>query len=583
MGACGFPECLGSYSSSKDVDYQSHKYAFCKWICHLAVVVYVGYTLLFDKRYQEKDSVISSVHTKVKGVAQTDKWIWDTAEYTIPMQGVDSFFVITNVIITENQVQSRCAEYPFANNFCSSDSSCIKDSVDQQSNGIRTGRCVKYNATVKTCEIIAWCPVESEKTAPVPAVLESAENFTVLIKNNIHFPKFDYTRQNIPQNFNASCTFNKKTSPLCPIFRLGDILQAANQNFSEMAVEGGIIGIEINWDCNLDFNRCSLQYGFRRLDDKSTSKQPGFNFRFAKHYKQSNGVEQRTLIKAYGIRFDVLVFGTAGRFDFIELMMYIGSMISYFGLVRDLFIMFMEPLLATFVIDFYITYCSCCKSPVRIYHYKKKYETVQNPRRVMYVSHVDKPHVVLIKEPLKTSLQDAEGKVVEVRTCTNLWDSLFRSHPEKFSDCVDCCTHRSNKDSVTNGYDMQPFHREMASSQAHLLWCHCGECQNTNKRHEQLCCRSKEGECITTSPLFERLVLSRDNLRDILLYKEPFLDLNNMNANDKLRRCAFKQYIRWRFGSFDLEDRAVIPSCCRWKIRNIYPKCGGNYTGFKAI
>ncbi|NXA37301.1 P2RX7 protein, partial [Eudromia elegans] len=516
------------------------------------------YTLLLDKRYQEKDSVISSVHTKVKGVAQTDKRIWDTAEYTIPMQA-NSFFVITNVIITENQLQSRCAEYPFANDFCSSDSSCIKDTMDQQSNGIRTGRCVNYNATVKTCEITAWCPVESKKTAPVPAVLKSAENFTVLIKNNIHFPKFNYTRQNIPQNFNASCTFNKITSPLCPIFRLGDILQAANQNFSEMAVEGGIIGIEINWDCNLDkwSYRCSPQYGFRRLDDKSTSKHPGFNFRFAKYYKQQNGLEQRTLIKAYGIRFDVLVFGTAGKFDFIELVMYIGSMISYFGL-------------AVFVIDLYISCYSCCKSPVRTYHYKKKYETVQNPRRVLYVSYVDKPQVTLIKEPLRTSLQHAKGNVVE-------------SHPEKYSDSVNCCTDNSDTDSVTREHEMQPLHVERAFSQAHLEWCRCGKCQKTEKLHEQLCCRREEGKCITTSPLFERLVLSRDNLKDALLYKEPFLDLNSRNINDKLRRCAFKQYIHWRFGSFDLEDRAVIPSCCRWKIRNTYPKDGGSYTGFKAV
>lgn len=34
------------------------------------------------------------------------------------------------------------------------------------------------------------------------------------------------------------------------------------------------------------------------------------HYRFAKYYKQANGKEERTLIKAYGIRFDILVFGT---------------------------------------------------------------------------------------------------------------------------------------------------------------------------------------------------------------------------------------------------------------------------------
>lgn len=34
------------------------------------------------------------------------------------------------------------------------------------------------------------------------------------------------------------------------------------------------------------------------------------SFRFAKYYKTADGEETRTLIKAYGIRFDVIVFGT---------------------------------------------------------------------------------------------------------------------------------------------------------------------------------------------------------------------------------------------------------------------------------
>uniref|UniRef100_A0A674JR33 P2X purinoceptor 7 n=1 Tax=Terrapene triunguis TaxID=2587831 RepID=A0A674JR33_9SAUR len=246
----------------------------------------VSYVLVTDKRYQKKDSVISSIHTKVKGVVQTDSRIWDTAEYTIPMQ-VNSFFVITNIIMTENQFQNVCPE-------------------------VTTGRCVKYNATIKTCEVSAWCPVESMKGAPVPAVLKSAENFTVLIKNNIHFPKFNHTARNFSPKLNISCTFNKITAPACPIFQLGDILRTTGENFSEMAIQGGIMGIEINWDCNLDkwFHRCSPKYSFRRLDDKTTTEYPGYNFRFAKYYKRPNGQEERTLIKAYGIRFDILVFGT---------------------------------------------------------------------------------------------------------------------------------------------------------------------------------------------------------------------------------------------------------------------------------
>ncbi len=42
-------------------------------------------------------------------------------------------------------------------------------------------------------------------------------------------------------------------------------------------------------------------------------KLEGNNFvlshRFAKYYKNNENIETRTLIKAYGIRFDVIVFG----------------------------------------------------------------------------------------------------------------------------------------------------------------------------------------------------------------------------------------------------------------------------------
>ncbi|NXN71599.1 P2RX7 protein, partial [Himantopus himantopus] len=519
----------------------------------LASCVVITYRL-----YQEMDEVNSSVRTSVKGVAYTDNRIWDTAEYTIPMQAINSFFVMTNIIKTENQREQTCPEYPFANAICSSDESCEKGSADIHSNGIQTGRCVNYNATVKTCEVRAWCPVTSMEKPPEPAVLRSSEDFTVLIKNNIHFPKFNYTVLNFPQNLNTSCTYNKITSPHCPIFRLGDILQEAKQNFSEMAVKGGIIAIEINWDCNLDswFYDCSPKYGFHRLDDQKIK--PGFYIRYAKYYKV-HGKEQRTLFKVYGIRFDVLVFGTGGKFNGVELIKNLGSMISYFGLIASA----IEIALCV------ANYSSCCKSPFYKIYNRKKYETVLNPRQVLYVSYVDEPHVTLIKKPLKTSLQHAQGSIVE----SNENDDNEESKPMHTSE--------SNENDDNEEYELGQPLRQGPSSPDCQKWCCCGKCQPTQKYHEQLCCRRKKGQCITTSHWFQQLVLSSHTLKKSLLYREPFLDLKDGNINNQLRHLAYKQYILWRFGSFDLEDRAVVPSCCRWKIRDTYPKAVDNYTGFK--
>ncbi|XP_009641449.1 P2X purinoceptor 7 [Egretta garzetta] len=557
MGVHGWLEWLTQYDSPKYIRIQSVKTGFVKCIFYATFALSIFSIVIAYRLYQETDEVNSSVRTSVKGVAYTNDRIWDTAEYTIPMQAINSFFVMTNIIKTESQTEETCPEYPFPKAICSSDKSCEKGSVDIHSHGIQTGRCMNYNATVKTCEVRAWCPVESMQPPPEPAVLRSSEDFTVLIKNNIHFPKFNYTILNMPPNLNTSCTYNKITSPLCPIFRLGDILQEAKENFSEVAVKGGIIAIEINWDCNLDswFYHCRPKYDFRRLDDKKIK--PGFHFRYARYYKLPHGKEQRTLFKVYGIRFDVLVFGTGRKFNSIELIKNIGSMISYFGLVVT----------AIEVAIYLGNYSRCSKSPLYKIYNGKKYETVLNPRQVMFVSYVDEPHVTLIKKPLKTSLQDAQGSIVE-------------SHPVKFCDAGSYCTSQSDENR-DNEYELGQPLRQGASSPHCQKWCCCGKCQPTQEYHEQLCCRRKNGQCITTSHWFQQLVLSNHTLQKALLYKDPFLDLTNCNINNQLRHLAYKQYINWRFGSFDLEDRAVIPSCCRWKIRDTYPNADNNYTGFK--
>lgn len=109
------------------------------------------------------------------------------------------------------------------------------------------------------------------------------------------------------------------------------------------------MGVQIRWDCDLDLSEksCVPQYTFRRLDNKDPDNVAlGYNSgllynnrvremyhwcllhnncifllcfsfnttvqndRFAKYFKNAEGQEIRTLIKGYGIRFDVMVFGT---------------------------------------------------------------------------------------------------------------------------------------------------------------------------------------------------------------------------------------------------------------------------------
>ncbi|XP_039735334.1 P2X purinoceptor 7 isoform X2 [Pteropus medius] len=581
------------YETNKVTRIRSMNYGTIKWILHMIVFSYVSFALVSDKLYQRKEPVISSVHTKVKGVAEVReevvedgmkkvvRTVFDTADYTFPLQG-NSFFVMTNFLKTEGQEQRLCPEYPARRTLCSSDRGCKKGWMDPQSKGIQTGRCIEYKGKQKTCEVSAWCPTEAVEEAPRPALLNSAENFTVLIKNNIDFPGHNYTTRNILPDINITCTFHKIQNPRCPIFRLGDIFQETGDNFSEVAIQGGIMGIEIYWDCNLDSwsYHCLPKYSFRRLDDKITSETlyPGYNFRYAKYYKENN-VEKRTLIKVFGIRFDILVFGTGGKLDIIQLIVYIGSTLSYFGLAT----MFIDSLIDTYSSKCcrsrIYPYCKCCECcAVNEYYYRKKCESIVEPKPTLkYVSFVDESHIRMVDQQLLgRSLQRVNGE--EVPRPSMDFADLSRL-PLSIQDLAPTPGHPE---------EIQLLSEEVTPRSSNSPgWCQCGNClpsqlPESHRCLEELCCRKKPGACITTSEPFRKLVLSRQVLQFLLLYQEPLLVLDAEATNSRLRHCAYRCYTTWRFGSQDLADFAILPSCCRWRIRREFPKSQGQYSGFKS-
>uniref|UniRef100_A0A8B9LAU9 P2X purinoceptor n=1 Tax=Astyanax mexicanus TaxID=7994 RepID=A0A8B9LAU9_ASTMX len=315
--------CFFDYSTPKTLVIRSKTVGAINRLCQALVIAYIiGYVCVWKKGYQDTDTVISSVTTKVKGIALTNTSdlgtrIWDVADYIIPPQEENSFFVLTNLNITPNQTQSHCPENPGPESSCSSDQDCKKGFRNGRLSGVRTGRCVHFSERIKTCEVLAWCPLEKYDEPPDPPMLAEAENFTVLIKNSVRYPKFNFSRRNILPHINSTyltkCVFSRDTDPDCPIFSLRDIVAEAGEDFQAMAVHGGVMGVQIRWDCDLDMpaNWCVPRYTFRRLDNKDPENNvaPGYNFRFAKYYKSSNGEEIRTLIKGYGIRFDIMVFG----------------------------------------------------------------------------------------------------------------------------------------------------------------------------------------------------------------------------------------------------------------------------------
>ncbi|ERE68806.1 sarcoplasmic/endoplasmic reticulum calcium ATPase 2-like protein [Cricetulus griseus] len=275
-------------------------------LIQLVVLVYViGWVFVYEKGYQTSSGLISSVSVKLKGLAVTQlqglgPQVWDVADYVFPAQGDSSFVVMTNFIVTPQQAQGYCAENP-EGGICQDDNGCTPGKAERKAQGIRTGKCVPFNSTVKTCEIFGWCPVEVDDKIPRPALLHEAENFTLFIKNSISFPRFK-----------------------------------VNRFVGKGELQGGVVGITIDWECDLDWHvrHCKPIYQFHGLyGEKNLS--PGFNFRFARHFVQ-NGTNHRHLFKVFGIRFDILVDGKAGKFDIIPTMTTIGSGIGIFGVATVL-------------------------------------------------------------------------------------------------------------------------------------------------------------------------------------------------------------------------------------------------------
>nr|XP_055177920.1 P2X purinoceptor 2 isoform X3 [Nyctereutes procyonoides] len=307
----------------------------------LLLLYFVWYVLIVQKSYQDRETgPESSVITKVKGITYSEHKVWDVEEYVKPPEGGSVFSIITRIEVTASQTLGNCPESVRVRDAtCDLDEDCVSGQLDMLGNGLRTGRCVPYyQGSAKTCEVSGWCPVEDG--ASVSQFLgKMAPNFTILIKNSIHYPKFQFSKGNIEHRkdgYLGHCTFDEVSDLYCPIFKLGFIVEQAGENFTELAHTGGVIGVVINWDCDLDLpaSKCNPKYSFRRLDPKHVPASSGYNFRFAKYYK-TNSSTTRTLIKAYGIRIDVIVHGQAGKFSLIPTIINLATALTSIGVMVD--------------------------------------------------------------------------------------------------------------------------------------------------------------------------------------------------------------------------------------------------------
>ncbi|XP_051506152.1 P2X purinoceptor 3a isoform X2 [Myxocyprinus asiaticus] len=332
------------YETTKSVVVKSWSVGIINRVIQLLIILYfICWVFLHEKAYQVRDSGIeSAVMTKVKGLGSYPNRVMDVADYVAPPQGSSAFSIITKLVVTANQTQGRCPEID--DKFtCTTDDNCTTKSGLNFGNGIVTGTCLinnssNINNTKGHCEIQGWCPAENDRV-PV-SVMEGVEDFTIFIKNSVRFPLFNVTRGNFPSSINETyiknCRHDPIHHPFCPIFKLGDILKHINQYLSNIASEGGEIGIKIGWKCDFDYSveMCNPQYTFSRLDAvfEKSNVSKGYNFRFAKYYQSPDGTEYRTLHKAYAIRFEIIVSGNAGKFSAVPFMINLVAAFTSVGL-----------------------------------------------------------------------------------------------------------------------------------------------------------------------------------------------------------------------------------------------------------
>ncbi|XP_063077113.1 uncharacterized protein LOC134467125 isoform X1 [Engraulis encrasicolus] len=130
-----------------------------------------------------------------------------------------------------------------------------------------------------------------------------------------------------------------------------------------------------------------------------------------------------------------------------------------------------------------------------------------------------------------------------------------------------------------------------------VSWCLCTQCESMTSALESVCCReieeyralleklpediTRDITCLTRRPGFQGVCLDPYVLAvAYLAFKQEHGPLQTTKP-EQYRYTAYRQIVRWAYGTLGRQIRKPIPACVVAAIRRHYPEEGGTYKGFE--
>ncbi|PRP85474.1 P2X purinoceptor 4-like [Planoprotostelium fungivorum] len=314
-----------TYATEKTMVIRSPLLVTIRFIFFLLIGAYIVWLLFFRAGYQQIYYGTGFTSIKTKGVAFENETqsgvpiIWDRHDTVYPQSEQEAVFITATTIKTGPQTRSICPEQQS----CTKNEDCA---VLNSSQGYNLNNC-----TNGSCQVAAWCPLESSSTKPLR--LQNLERMRVAVKSFVKLGEGDETSR-----------YTAKID-----VRVSDILNNASVPLETLYQNGTVVALMISWDCDFDFGKkkpCEGHFSYTRMDF-TDSDSSGYNFRHALQYKvPGQDVTYRELTKVYGLRLLIITDARYRKFEFFSFFLQCASafgLLAVAGYLTDVVAMWFLP------------------------------------------------------------------------------------------------------------------------------------------------------------------------------------------------------------------------------------------------